>query len=99
MYLFQDGIGNGSPYEGSDISVYHIETDFLLGAVANISGEPQTSQPWIWPVCHPKNDNDPEFQSKKGMVAGWLDAPPVDQTFTNIFGAGVKEADVFRYDD
>ena len=79
--------------------MYHIETDFLLGAVANISGEPQTSQPWIWPVCHPKNDNDPEFQSRKGMVAGWLDAPPVDQTFTNIFGAGVKEADVFRYDD
>ena len=95
-YIFQEGIGEGGPYEGNDICVYHVETEFLLGGDVEIDGRNQSSQPWIWPVCLPKNDDDPEFESDQGMIAGWLDAPPIDQTFTKLLGSGVSEADVYR---
>ena len=74
-----------------------METDFLLGDNVVIDGRNQSSQPWIWPVCLPKNDEDPEFESDRGMIAGWLDAPPIDQTFSKILGSGVSEAEVYRY--
>ena len=90
-------MGEGGPYEGNDICVYHVETDFLLGDNVVIDGRNQSSQPWIWPVCLPKNDEDPEFESDRGMIAGWLDAPPIDQTFSKILGSGVSEAEVYRY--
>ena len=93
---YQDGVGEGGPYEGNDICVYHVETDFLLGDDVEIDGRNQTSQPWIWPVCHPKNDDDHEFESDRGMIAGWLDAPPIDQIFSKLLGSGVSEAEVYR---
>ena len=46
----KDGIGQGGPIEGFDISVYHIETDFILGY--EVDGK--TTDKKIWPVCHPK---------------------------------------------
>ena len=95
--FFQEGIGEGGPYEGNDICVYHVETDFLLGDDVEIDGRNQSSQPWIWPVCLPKNDDDPEFESDRGIIAGWLDAPPIDQTFTKLLGSGVSEAEVYRF--
>ena len=73
-----------------------METDFVLGDDVEIDGRNQSSKPWIWPVCHPKNDDDPEFESNRGMIAGWLDAPPLDQTFTKLLGSGVSEAEVYR---
>ena len=63
------------------------------------------SNSWIWPVCFPKDDTDPDFLvdngivrqwNEKGLIAGWLDAPPIDQTFSKILGSAVSEGDVFR---
>ena len=90
--MFQENIGEGGPFEGNDIAVYHVDTDFKL---SDEGGEENT---WIWPICLPKADSDPEFQSDKGMIAGWLDAPPIDHTFTNILGyAGIwTDGDVLR---
>ena len=76
--------------------MYHVETDFLLGDFVEVDFQNQSSQPWIWPVCLPKNDGDPEFESDRGMIAGWLDAPPIDQTFTQLLGSGVSEGNVYR---
>ena len=36
------------------------------------------------------------FMSSLGMIAGWLDAPPIDQTFSRILGSAVSEGDVFK---
>ena len=66
-------------------------TEIINGMERSVS-----SQPWIWPACLPKEDSDPVFESNKGMIAGWLDAPPLDQTFTRILG-NVGEAEVYRY--
>ena len=76
--------------------MYHVETDFLLGDMIEVGGQELSSQPWIWPVCLPKNDDDPEFESNRGMVAGWLDAPPLDQTYTKLLGGGVSEGELYR---
>ena len=84
----QEGVGEGGPYEGNDISVYHVETDFVL--------DNTDDNRWIWPVCLPKDDSDPNFETDRGMIAGWLDAPPIDQTYTKILGSAVSEADIFR---
>ena len=76
--------------------MYHVETDFVMGEVEEVDNKNQTTNSWIWPTCLPKNDEDPEFQSDKGMIAGWLDAPPIDQTFSRILGSAVSEGDVFK---
>jgi len=67
----REGLGQGGPIEGYDLSVYRVETDFKLSA---------TTQQNIWPVCLPKNDE--EFTGRgltDGFIAGWLDTPPVSQ--------------------
>ena len=78
-----------------------METNFKMGSKVtetdkNGMERSVSSQPWIWPACLPKEDSDPVFESDKGMIAGWLDAPPLDQTFTRILG-NVGEAEVYRY--
>ena len=88
FYYFQEGVGEGGPYEGNDISVYHVETDFVL--------DNTDDNRWIWPVCLPKDDSDTNFETNRGLIAGWLDAPPIDQTYTKILGSAVSEADIFR---
>ena len=59
---FQEGIGKGGPIEGNDISVYHVESDFILGA--NIKrpdkNEMIYTRDYIWPVCFPKTEKDIE---------------------------------------
>ena len=50
LHIIQDGIGQGGPIEGFDISVYHVETDFILGY--EVDGKSTFEK--IWPVCHPK---------------------------------------------
>ena len=132
---YQDGVGEGGPYEGNDISVYHVETDFVMEDIVEVNKSKNKSgnnskrknrrkkgkqaqddeiddnttngrsNSWIWPVCFPKDDTDPDFLvdngivrqwNEKGMIAGWLDAPPIDQTFSKILGSAVSEGDVFR---
>ena len=69
----------------------------------------KSSESYIWPVCLPKDDNDkwmdpnvyPNHPSNlKGtvnaMLAGWLDAPPISQAFTNLLGSSLSEADVLK---
>ena len=92
--MFQKEIGEGGPYEGNDIAVYHVETDFKLTEY-DTENDKDT---WIWPLCLPKDDSDPQFESNKGMIAGWLDSPPIHHTFTNILGyAGIwTDGDVLR---
>ena len=69
--------------------------------------KPKSSQNYIWPVCLPKDDNDEKFTSdsdhprKKtnrvdSMLAGWLDAPPIGQAFSNLLGSSLSEADVLK---
>ena len=68
----QEGIGQGGPIEGFDISVYHVVTDFKL--------ESEDTRDNIWPVCLPKNDREYTGRGlKDGFIAGWLDTPPVSQ--------------------
>ena len=94
FYYFQKGVGEGGPYEGNDISVYHVETDFVMQYSTDEDSPSRNT--WIWPVCLPKDDSDPNFETDRGMIAGWLDAPPIDQTYTKILGSAVSEADIFR---
>ena len=66
----------------------------------------RSSESYIWPVCLPKDDTDkwmvdPNHPSKvKGrvnaMLAGWLDAPPISQAFSNLLGSSLKEAEVLK---
>ena len=74
--------------------MYHVETDFKLTEY-DTENDKDT---WIWPLCLPKDDSDPKFESNKGMIAGWLDSPPIHHTFTNILGyAGIwTDGDVLR---
>ena len=68
----QEGIGQGGPIDGYDISVYHVTTDFKLG-----SGDTRDN---IWPICLPKNEGEYEERGlKDGFIVGWLDTPPVSQ--------------------
>ena len=126
----QDGVGEGGPYEGNDICVYHVETDFVMEDIVEVNNSDNKSgnkskrknrrkkgkqdeedtingrtNSWIWPVCLPKDDIDPDFLvdngivrqwNERGLIAGWLDAPPIDQTFSKILGSAVSEGDVFR---
>ena len=74
MFTIQEGIGQGGPIEGYDISVYHVVTDFKLGT--------EGTRDKIWPVCLPKNDREFWYSGrelKDGFIAGWLDTPPVSE--------------------
>ena len=78
----------------------------------NAADEPQpaSSEEYIWPVCLPKDDNDAKIDidnpdpnnpyKRKNMVhamlAGWLDAPPISQAFSNLLGSSLSEADVLK---
>ena len=77
--------------------------------ITNNVGDPpieRSSESYIWPVCLPKDDSDTEFDSddhpqKKenrvdAMLAGWLDAPPISQAFSNLLGSSLSEADVLK---
>ena len=66
----------------------------------------KSSESYIWPVCLPKDDRDEEFLSPDhpkqkenrvdAMLAGWLDAPPISQAFSNLLGSSLSEADVLK---
>ena len=66
----------------------------------------ESSEPYIWPACLPKEDNDDYFADSDhprnaenkvdAMLAGWLDAPPISQSFVNILGSALGEADILR---
>ena len=99
----QDGVGQGGPIEGFDISVYHVETDFKLGMIVDdVDGDgiDDSSKEYIWPACLPKSNSDPEFnvpnRIPRGMIAGWLDAPPPQQIRSNLLGNLVSGEDVLR---
>ena len=60
-------------------------------------------------MCLPKDDKDEKFKlgdnqvhprEKEGyvdaMLAGWLDAPPISQAFSNLLGSSLSEADVLK---
>ena len=83
----QEGIGQGGPIEGYDISVYHVVTDFKLGST--VDGEDTSKH--IWPVCLPKNDaefvQDDGTKLTDGFIAGWLDTPSVSQVDPLKLGA------------
>ena len=40
--------------------------------------------------------NEDEFTSKRGMIAGWLDTPPVGETSNKQFGSAVSGEGVIR---
>ena len=40
--------------------------------------------------------DDDEFTSNRGMIAGWLDTPPVSQTRSNDFGSALTGEQVIR---
>ena len=108
------GAGAGGPIDGNDIAVYHVDTDFMLGdevsvKITNDKADlpvPMSSEPYIWPACLPKDDDDPEFSSNdhpinkkqtvNAMLAGWLDAPPISQAFVDILGSALSEADILK---
>ena len=70
----------------------------------------KSSESYIWPICLPKDDDDDGFTplhnspthptEKEGtvsaMLAGWLDAPPIGQAFSNLLGSSLTEADVLK---
>ena len=58
-----------------------METDFKLGQSVN----GKTTAENIWPICHPKNDE--EHVSNKGFVAGWFDSPPIEQESASVADA------------
>ena len=75
----------------------------------NVADEPieTSSQNYIWPACLPKDDRDEVFASDQNhpwnqinkvnaMLAGWLDAPPISQAFSNLLGSSLSEADVLK---
>ena len=74
----------------------------------NFADQPieKSSESYLWPVCLPKDDSDDKFkdddhpqnQPKKtnAMLAGWLDAPPISQAFSNLLGSSLSEADVLK---
>ena len=77
----------------------------------NVADKPveKSSQDYIWPACLPKNDSDVHFENEEyyihpqnrnnrvnAMLAGWLDAPPVSQAFSNLLGSSLQEADVLK---
>ena len=74
----------------------------------NFADQPieKSSQNYIWPVCLPKDDSDENFEtdnhpnskanSVNAMLAGWLDAPPISQAFSNLLGSSLSEADVLK---
>ena len=41
---------------------------------------------------HPHDKNN----TVNAMLAGWLDAPPISQAFSNLLGSSLKEADVLK---
>merc|ERR1711971_1172176 len=90
----RDGIGQGGPIEGNDISVYHVETTFKLGMEVNGPLGLQSTRNHIWPVCLPKDDD--EFTSNRGMIAGWLDSPPVNQVNIGQLGNAVSGEGAIR---
>ena len=79
---------NGGPIEGYDIAVYKVKTDFKLGTPPKYlfynASDPlhkafytlyyNNFKSHIWPACFPKDDDD-DYATKKGFVAGWLDSP------------------------
>ena len=75
--------------------MYHVETAFKLGMEVNTPFGPQSTRNHIWPVCLPKDDD--EFTSNRGMIAGWLDSPPVSQVFSGQLGNAVGGESVIRY--
>ena len=78
----------------------------------NLNDLPELKQStnYIWPVCLPKDDNDQYFtpspdpsdhpsqkqDTVNAMLAGWLDAPPISQAFSNLLGSSLTEADVLK---
>ena len=71
----------------------------------------KSSQDYIWPACLPKDDSDVNFENEitrshihpnnrinmvHAMMAGWLDAPPISQAFSNLLGSALTEADVLQ---
>ena len=66
----------------------------------------KSSESYIWPICLPKDDYDAGFSSPShpsdhpgmvsAMLAGWLDAPPIGQAFSNLLGSSLTEADVLK---
>ena len=114
-FLNQDNIdGQTGPIAGNDIAVYHVNTDFKLGkeVLVKVDNDPislpilDSSEPYIWPACLPKEDDDQYFEQSdhprkhknrvNAMLAGWLDSPPISQAFINILGSALGEADVLR---
>ena len=98
--MIQEGIGEGGPIEGNDIAVYHVKpTNFKLGTAKtkapNCDPDIEGTCDHIWPICLPKNDDD--NTNSRGMVAGWVDAPPVTQINANFFGSAVSGEDVIRF--
>ena len=41
---------------------------------------------------HPNRKNN----TVNAMLAGWLDAPPISQAFSNLLGSSLSEADVLK---
>ena len=99
LHFLQEGVGQGGPIEGYDIAVYHVETDLKLGTdVTKRKGcnpEENGICDHIWPVCLPKDD-DELTSSERGMLAGWLDTPPVSLTRSNTFGSALSGEEVIR---
>ena len=70
-FLNQDNIdGQTGPIAGNDIAVYHVNTDFKLGkeVLVKVDNDPislpilDSSEPYIWPACLPKEDDDQYFE-------------------------------------
>ena len=74
--------------------MYHVETSFKLGMEVDTPQGLQSTRNHIWPVCLPKDDN--EFTSNRGMIAGWLDAPPINQLLRSQLGNAVGGEGVIR---
>ena len=76
--------------------MYHVETTFKLGMEVNGPLGLQSTRNHIWPVCHPKDDDEFPRDSNRGMIAGWLDSPPVNQVNRGQLGNNVGFEDVIR---
>ena len=56
----------------------------------------EVPDPSIFGVDHPTDHPKQRKNTVNAMLAGWLDAPPISQAFSNLLGSSLTEADVLK---
>ena len=56
----------------------------------------EAPDPSIFGPDHPTDHPNQRKNTVNAMLAGWLDAPPISQAFSNLLGSSLTEADVLK---